>query len=106
MNALVVGVSADRAEVQQKFVDKFKLTFPMVPDTSKEVIAAYGARAVLGVSATRSTFLVDPDGRIAATWPKVRIDGHAEDVLKTIEELSGHKADWSASAPPAEDCDD
>jgi len=102
----VVGVSADKPETQQKFIDKFKLTFPMVPNTSKEIIAAYGARAVLGVAATRSTFLVDPDGRIAATWPKVKIDGHAEDVVRTIENLSGTRADWLAGQSDDEDCED
>lgn len=85
----MVGVSADKPEIQQRFIDKFDLTFPMISDTDKRVIDAYGARAVLGVTATRSTFLVDPQGRIARVWPKVKIDGHAEDVLSAIRELAG-----------------
>ena len=83
----MVGVSADNADTQQLFIDKFSLTFPMVPDTSKKVIDAYGARAVLGIVATRSTFLVGPDGTVAAVWPSVNVEGHADDVIATIRRL-------------------
>jgi peroxiredoxin Q/BCP len=84
----VVGVSADKPEIQQRFIDKYGLTFPMVSDAEKNVIDAYGARAVLGVTAIRSTFLIDPDGVIAHVWPKVKLEGHAEDVLGTIRECA------------------
>jgi peroxiredoxin Q/BCP len=83
-----VGVSADRPEIQQRFIDKFGLTFPMISDTSKTVIDAYGAREVLGVAAKRKTFLIDPEGRIAHVWPKVKVEGHADDVVATIERLA------------------
>jgi len=85
----VVGVSADKPEVQKRFIDKFGLTFPLVPDPGKGIIDAYGAREVLGVSAKRKTFLVGPDGKIAHVWPKVKVDGHAEDVLGVIRDLAG-----------------
>jgi thioredoxin-dependent peroxiredoxin len=80
-----VGVSADKPEVQQRFVDKFGLTFPMISDTDKSVIEAYGTRKVLGMTAERTTFLIDPEGRIARVWRKVKIEGHAEDVVAEIE---------------------
>ncbi len=86
MNALVVGVSADKPEVQQRFIDKFELTFPMISDTSKEIIDAYGAREVLGVSAKRRTFLIDPQGLIARAWHKVKVEGHADEVVSAIRE--------------------
>lgn len=92
MNALVVGVSADKPEIQQRFIDKFGLTFPMIADTAKQVIDAYGARAVLGVAATRSTFLIDPTGRIARVWPKVKVEGHADDVVAAIRALAAESA--------------
>jgi len=82
-------VSADPADRQQSFIDSFSLTFPMVPDTAKKVIDDYGARAVLGIVAKRSTFLVDPDGKIAAVWPAVKIEGHVDDVTATIRRLKG-----------------
>jgi thioredoxin-dependent peroxiredoxin len=80
-----VGVSADKPEIQQRFVDKFGLTFPMISDTDKSIIEAYGTRKVLGMTAERTTFLIDPDGRIARVWRKVKIEGHAEDVVAEIE---------------------
>lgn len=89
LNALVVGVSADSAEVQRRFIEKFGLTFPMVPDTEKRIIASYGAREVLGITAKRSTFLVDPQGRVAAVWPRVRVEGHADDVVATLRSAAG-----------------
>jgi thioredoxin-dependent peroxiredoxin len=88
LNALVVGVSADTAELQQTFIDAYSLTFPMVPDTSKRVIDDYGARGVLGLVAKRTTFLIDPEGHIAFVWPAVKVEGHVEDVIATIRELS------------------
>jgi len=87
LNALVVGVSADKPEIQRRFIDKFGLTFPLVPDPDKTIIDAYGAREVLGVTAKRRTFLVGPDGRIAHVWPKVKVEGHADDVVAVIESL-------------------
>lgn len=83
-----MGVSADSAAVQQRFIDKFGLTFPLVADPGKAIIDAYGAREVLGVTAKRKTFLVGPDGRIARIWPKVSVDGHADDVVAAIRSLS------------------
>ncbi len=84
-----MGVSADKPEVQQRFIDKFELTFPLLSDTSKAIIDAYGAREVLGVTAKRKTFLIGPDGTIAHVWPKVKVEGHAEDVLSVIRKLAG-----------------
>jgi peroxiredoxin Q/BCP len=87
----VVGVSADPAERQQSFIDAFSLTFPMIPDTAKKVIEDYGARSVLGIVAKRSTFLVDPEGKVAAVWPAVAIEGHVADVTGTIRRLSADR---------------
>ena len=84
----MVGVSADPAERQQSFIDKFQLTFPMIPDTTKTVIDDYGVRAVLGIAAKRSTFLIDPDGKVAAVWPSVAIEGHADEVTATVRRLA------------------
>ena len=89
LNAQVVGVSADSVDVQRKFIECFSLTFPMISDTAKEIIGAYGAREVLGITAKRSTFLIDPEGRVAAVWPRVKVEGHADDVVATVRRLSG-----------------
>jgi len=88
LNAHVVGVSGDKAAAQIKFVERYGLSFPMVPDPQKRIIGAYGAMAVLGLAAKRPTFLVAPDGRIAHVWPSVKLAGHAEDVVAKITRLS------------------
>lgn len=84
----MVGVSGDKPEAQQKFIEKYGLTYPMVPDPSKEIVSAWGARAVLGLVAKRRTYLVGPDGRIAHIWPDVQVEGHAAEVVATIQALS------------------
>lgn len=83
-----MGVSADKPEVQQRFIDKFGLSFPMISDTDKSIIGAYGAREVLGVTAKRKTYLIGPDGRIAHVWPKVKVEGHADDVVAVIRKAA------------------
>ena len=84
----MVGISADKPEIQRRFIDKFMLTFPMIPDTTKGIIEAYGAREVLGMTAKRKTFLIAPDGTIAHVWQKVTLEGHADDVLSVIREAT------------------
>jgi peroxiredoxin Q/BCP len=89
LNALVVGVSADKPETQMNFIEKFGLTFPMIADTAKAVIDAYGAREVLGLTAKRRTFLIGPDGIVAFVWPAVKVEGHAGEVVTKVRELAG-----------------
>ncbi len=88
----MVGVSADTPAIQLKFVEKFGLEFPMVPDPDKTIIEAWGVRKVLGVTAERTTFLIGPDLKVAHVWNKVKVDGHAEDVLHTIERMAAEQA--------------
>jgi peroxiredoxin Q/BCP len=59
----------------------------MIPDTSKQIIDAFGAREVLGVTAKRRTFLIGPDGKIERIWVNVKVEGHAEEVLATVRAL-------------------
>lgn len=87
INTTVVGVSADRPEIQRRFIEKFGLTFPMISDTSKTIIDAYGAREVLGMTAKRRTFLIAPDQTIARIWFNVHVEGHADEVLSTVRKL-------------------
>jgi thioredoxin-dependent peroxiredoxin len=89
LNTRIVGVSADKPEVQRRFIDAFGLEFPLVPDPDKHVIDAYGAREVVGVTAKRRTFLIGPEGNVARVWPAVKVEGHAEDVLSVVRTLAG-----------------
>ena len=82
-----MGVSADKAEVQRRFIEAFGLEFPLVPDPDKHVIDAYGAREVVGVTAKRRTFLVDAEGRIARVWLAVNVEGHADEVLSALRAI-------------------
>lgn len=89
----ILGVSADSVAAQDKFKTKHKLTIALGSDESKEMLEAYGAwgeksmygRKFMGV--IRKTFLIGADGRIAHVWPKVRVPGHAEEVLEAARAL-------------------
>ncbi|MGA8590325.1 MAG: redoxin domain-containing protein, partial [Pseudolabrys sp.] len=78
---------------QDKFKSKHKLTIALGSDETKKMLAAYGAwgeksmygRKFMGV--IRKTFLIDAAGRIVRAWPKVRVPGHAEEVLLAAREL-------------------
>ncbi len=86
----VLGVSVDDEKSHKKFAEKFSLPFTLLADTDKTIVRAYGVwgeksmygRKYMGVH--RVTYLIDAKGRIAAVWPKVKPDGHAEEILKTV----------------------
>ena len=89
----ILGVSADPVPSQDKFKSKHKLTIALGSDETKKTLAAYGAwgeksmygRKFMGV--IRKTFLIDASGRIVRIWPKVKVPGHAEEVLAAAREL-------------------
>ena len=93
LNALVWGVSADDAQAHQKFARKFDLNFPLLVDPDKSMLEAYGAwveksmygKTYMGVQ--RITYLLDPEGKVARAWPKVKPDEHAEEVATALAEL-------------------
>jgi peroxiredoxin Q/BCP len=92
--AVVLGISLDGVESHQKFRDKFELPFTLLADPDHTVADAYGVygqkefmgRQYMGID--RATFLIGPDGTLEKVWPKVKPDGHADEVLA---ELGGHK---------------
>jgi thioredoxin-dependent peroxiredoxin len=89
----ILGVSADPVKAQDAFRRKHKLAIALGSDEAHAMLTAYGVwgeksmygRTYMGV--TRATFLIGPDGRIARAWPKVKVDGHAEDVLAAAQAL-------------------
>ena len=95
--AAILGVSPDSTKSHAKFRAKHGLTFELGADEEKSVATAYGVwveksmygRKYMGVE--RSTFLIGPDGRIARVWRKVKVPGHAEEVLAAARTLSGQK---------------
>jgi len=91
--AVVIGISPDSLKKHANFRKKHGLTTPLAADESREAIEAYGVwgektmfgRKYMGV--IRSTFLVGRDGKIARIWRKVRVPGHAEEVLEAAKAL-------------------
>jgi len=87
---VVLGVSADSVESHRKFKAKYGLNFPLLSDVDKRVGQAYGVwkkkslygRAFMGIE--RTTFLIDEHGRISRIFPRVRVDGHLDDILQTL----------------------
>ncbi len=94
LGAVVMGVSPDDKESHGKFRDKFQLNFPLLADEDHAVAEAYGAwreknmygKKSMGIQ--RSTFLIDPQGKIAKVWKRVQVDGHDADVLEALRELA------------------
>lgn len=92
-NAVILGVSADSVKSHCNFRDKHNLGIELLSDPEKEVIRKYGVwqlkkqygREYYGI--VRSTFLIDPDGKIAAKWEKVKVKGHVEKVLEQLDQL-------------------
>ncbi len=87
----IVGVSLDGKESHQKFIKKFGLPFPLLSDADAAISKAYGVykeksmygRKYWGIE--RSTFIIDADGKIKAIFRKVKVDGHADEVLTALK---------------------
>ncbi|MEK6921335.1 MAG: thioredoxin-dependent thiol peroxidase [Nanoarchaeota archaeon] len=96
LNAVVVGVSPDDNKSHCTFIDKHTLDIVLLSDTEKKMLEVYGVwqeksmygRKYMGVS--RTTFLIDPSGKIAFVWEKVSVTGHTDEVKKKLMELQGN----------------
>lgn len=92
-NTVVLGISKDTVAKHCKFRDKHGLTVRLLSDEDGVVLEAYGVwaekslygRKFMGIN--RTTFLIDAKGKIASIWPKVKVKGHAEDVLAAAKDL-------------------
>lgn len=91
--AVILGVSTDDLASHRKFVEKHKLSFPLLSDVDNKVAEKYGVwqekkmagKTYMGI--VRSTFLIDADGKVAKVWPKVKPEGHAREVLEAIKSM-------------------
>ena len=89
----IIGVSPDSLKSHDKFRAKYGLEFPLASDEGKAMLEAYGVwaeksmygRKYMGVE--RTTVLIDRDGRIAQVWSKVKVPGHADEVLAAAKAL-------------------
>jgi peroxiredoxin Q/BCP len=88
--AVVVGVSPDGTDSHRKFAEKYELTFPLVSDEKKEIVKKYGVwkekslygKKYMGVE--RTTFIIDGKGTVSHIFPKVKVDGHTEEILAAL----------------------
>jgi thioredoxin-dependent peroxiredoxin len=86
----VLGISRDPPDAQRRFKDKYELPFPLLSDPDAEVHKAWGVwkeknmygKKVMGTE--RTTFVVGPDGKVERIFPKVKVEGHVEDVLSAL----------------------
>ncbi len=87
----MLGVSPDSPKAQKSFKEKYDLPFTLLSDPDKKVAKAFDVlkeknmygKKVLGIE--RTTFLIDREGRVAHVFPKVKAEGHAEEVLAELE---------------------
>ncbi|WP_270730737.1 peroxiredoxin [Shimia sp. Alg240-R146] len=91
--AQVFGISKDSLTSHDKFIAKQNLTVPLLSDEHGSACEDFGVwaekkmygKTFMGI--VRSTFLIDADGNIARHWPKVKVDGHAAEVLEALKAL-------------------
>jgi thioredoxin-dependent peroxiredoxin len=89
----VLGVSADPVTAQDKFKTKHKLSIALASDEKRRMLEAYGVwqeksmygRKFMGI--VRATFLIGPDQRVTKVWPRVSVNGHADEVLAAAKAL-------------------
>lgn len=93
LGVTVIGISGDTAKSHDKFIAKYELKVRLASDAEHATMEAFGVwveksmygKKYMGVE--RATFLIDGNGVVARAWPKVKVDGHAEEVLKAVEAL-------------------
>lgn len=93
LNAEIIGVSADSVESHKKFASKYSLPFNLLSDEKREMIEKYGVwkeksmygRKYMGIE--RTTFIINPDGKITNIFPKVKVEDHNQEVMEALKEL-------------------
>jgi len=91
VDAVILGVSPDSVEYHKKFVKKYDLNFSLLADEEKEVVKKYDVwkeksmygRKYMGVE--RTTFIIDPEGKIKKIFRKVKVQGHNEEVMEAVK---------------------
>lgn len=92
-NCVILGISKDNVQSHCKFVEKYNLAFNLLSDVEGEVCEKYSVikeKSMFGkkyFGIDRSTFLIDKYGNIAHIWRSVKVNGHVEEVLKTLSKL-------------------
>jgi peroxiredoxin Q/BCP len=95
LSAIVLGVSPDSPQKHRNFIEKKALKITLLADEEKTLCNSFGVwqlkkfmgKEYMGV--VRSTFIIDPEGKIAAVWEKVKVKGHVDEVKAKLAELQG-----------------
>ncbi len=91
-DTVILGVSLDDAASHQKFIAKHGLKFDLLSDLDKKVVnlyGVYGEKSMYGkkfMGITRSTFIIDKSGKLKKIFPKVKVEGHWEEVLQALRD--------------------
>ena len=94
LKAVVLGISVDSVTSHKKFVDKYGLPFTLLSDEDKKIVNKYGVlgeKSMYGrkyMGTNRTSFLVDPKGKVVKVYEKVKPEKHSEEVLRDLKELS------------------
>lgn len=97
LRVVVLGASPDSIASHQRFAQKYGLTFPLLADEGAQVATLYGVwkekkqygRTYMGIE--RTTFLIDEEGIVRKVFPKVKVDGHVEEVMEAIRSLEARR---------------
>ena len=92
-NAEIIGVSRDSLQSHEKFIQKYAFPFDLISDGDEKVCRLFDVikeknmygRKYMGIE--RSTFIIDVNGNLVHEWRKVKVNGHVEEVLKTLEQM-------------------
>ncbi len=93
LDAVILGISPDSPKKHRNFIEKKALKITLLSDEDKKVLQEYGVwqlkkmcgREYMGV--VRTTYLIDPNGKVAYRWDKVKVKGHVQAVKEKLEEL-------------------
>ncbi len=88
LNAEVLGISSDDLEMHKKFLDRYKLNFPLITDTDNKISKAYGVYNEEKGRSRRVTFIIDKDGIVRHIIDRVNVNTHAQDVIRVLEQLN------------------
>ncbi|MGH7923204.1 MAG: thioredoxin-dependent thiol peroxidase [Candidatus Binatus sp.] len=94
LGAKVVGISADSTDSHGKFIARHDLNFPLLADPGNKVCKLYGVYAMKSLygrkfmGIVRTTFIIDKAGIVRRVFPKVKVNGHTEEVIAALEALS------------------
>ena len=92
-DTVILGVSSDSVDSHEDFRHKYNLPFRLLSDPDQVVQKLYGVwgeKSMYGktyMGTVRTTYLIGPDGKVAKAWPKVRVDGHVDEVLEAARNL-------------------